>query len=205
MSQAVTETGELVWQTDENGNLVPQMKRNSYGGADWVETQKAVLQEQTAQMETMFKSLEKGADAEKQLISRIEGKSAELDEVKQDLTDKKKEVVRQEERLEILREDTEALVEKVKLCEAMVEYFKDTDASDREHAYFEQIVELKYENGKLQQQNEELKAENRTLRAKLEKAYDFMRQFTIGGMNMLEKFLRSIGEWVQQKVARIGG
>ena len=36
---------------------------------------------------------------------------------------------------------------------------------------------------------------------KLEKAYDFMRQFTIGGMNMLEKFLRSIGEWVQQKVA----
>ncbi len=259
MSQAVTETGELVWQKEENGNLIPQMKRNSYGGADWVETQKAVLQdmmlkkfgwerfykgsnprgnlqlsdyrrekaaemakeeerklenimdkvatgqatiqEQMVQMETMFKSLEKGAEAEKQLISRIEAKSAELDEVKQDLTDKKKEVVRQEEQLEILREDTEALVEKVKLCEAMVEYFKDTDASDRERAYFEQIVELKYENGKLQQQSEALKAENRTLRAKLEKAYDFMRQFTIGGMNMLEKFLRSIGEWVQQKVA----
>ena len=34
-----------------------------------------------------------------------------------------------------------------------------------------------------------------------EKAYDFMRQFTINGMNMLEHFLRSIGEWVQQKVA----
>ena len=39
------------------------------------------------------------------------------------------------------------------------------------------------------------------MRAKLEKAYDFMRQFTINGMNMLEHFLRSIGEWVQQKVA----
>ena len=38
-------------------------------------------------------------------------------------------------------------------------------------------------------------------RAKLEEAYDFMRQFTINGMNMLEHFLRSIGEWVQQKVA----
>ena len=49
--------------------------------------------------------------------------------------------------------------------------------------------------------NVELKAENRTLKAKLEKAYDFMRQFTINGMNMLEHFLRSIGEWVQQKVA----
>ena len=34
-----------------------------------------------------------------------------------------------------------------------------------------------------------------------EKAYDFMRQFTISGMNMLEHFLRSIGEWVKQKVA----
>ncbi len=83
----------------------------------------------------------------------------------------------------------------------MVEYFKDTDVSDRERTYFEQIVELKYENGKLRQENEILKTENRTLRAKLEKTYDFMRQFTIGGMNMLEKFLRSIGEWVQQKVA----
>ena len=45
MKQAVTETGELVWQKDEDGNLKPQMKRNSYGGADWVEIQKAVLQE----------------------------------------------------------------------------------------------------------------------------------------------------------------
>lgn len=42
---------------------------------------------------------------------------------------------------------------------------------------------------------------NVELKAKLEKAYDFMRQFTINGMNMLEHFLRSIGEWVQQKVA----
>ena len=39
------------------------------------------------------------------------------------------------------------------------------------------------------------------LKEKLNKAYDFMRQFTINGMNMLEHFLRSIGEWVQQKVA----
>ena len=45
MKQAVTKTGELVWQKDEDGNLKPQMKRDSYGGADWVETQKAVLQE----------------------------------------------------------------------------------------------------------------------------------------------------------------
>lgn len=60
-----------------------------------------------------------------------------------------------------------------------------------------------YENDSLKRSNEELKSENRTLRAKLEKAYDYMRQFTIGGVNMLEQFLRSIGEWVQQKVASL--
>ena len=71
----------------------------------------------------------------------------------------------------------------------------------REKAYFEKMLDLKYENESLKRENEVLKAENRTLKAKLEKAYDFMRQFTINGMNMLEHFLRSIGEWVQQKVA----
>lgn len=45
MRQAVTETGDLVWQKDEDGNPKPQMKRDRYGGADWVETQKAVLQD----------------------------------------------------------------------------------------------------------------------------------------------------------------
>ena len=63
------------------------------------------------------------------------------------------------------------------------------------------MLDLKYENECLKRENEVLKAENRTLKEKLNKAYDFMRQFTINGMNMLEHFLRSIGEWVQQKVA----
>lgn len=63
------------------------------------------------------------------------------------------------------------------------------------------MLDLKYKNECLKRENEVLKAENRSLKVKLEKAYDFMRQFTINGMNMLERFLRSIGEWVQQKVA----
>lgn len=45
MKQAVIESGDLVWQKDEEGNLKPQMKRDRYGGADWVETQKAILQD----------------------------------------------------------------------------------------------------------------------------------------------------------------
>ena len=64
-------------------------------------------------------------------------------------------------------------------------------------------MDLTYENGNLKAENQELKRENSRLREKLEKAYDFMRQFTINGINMLEHFLRSIGEWVQQKVAGI--
>ena len=273
MRQAVTETGDLVWQKDEDGNLKPQMKRDRYGGADWVETQKAILQDmmlkefgwerfykgsnprgnlllsdyrrekaaemakeeerkledikdkvvtgqatiqaQAEQMEAMLESLDKGAEAERQLSIRITDKnselddvlrnladkSTELDEVKQDLTDKKSEVREQEQKLTLIKEDADETIQKAKFAEELIDYFRNINSGDREKAYFEKMLDLKYENECLKQENQELKAENRSLRAKLEKAYDFMRQFTIGGMNMLEKFLRSIGEWVQQKVA----
>lgn len=150
MKQATTESGELVWQTDKDGNQVPQMKRNRHGGVDWIETQKLVLQKkmmmrlgcnrfykgsnprgnlelsdyrrekaaetakeaelkldavmdriasaqttihvQAEQMEATQENLEKGVEAEQQLNARITGKRAELDEVTQDLTDKKNEV-----------------------------------------------------------------------------------------------------------------
>ena len=65
------------------------------------------------------------------------------------------------------------------------------------------MLDLKCENECLKRENRELKAENRTLKEKLNKAYEFMKQFTINGINMLEHFLRSIGEWVKQKVAGI--
>jgi len=259
MRQAVTETGDLVWQKDEDGNLKPQMKRDRYGGADWVETQKAVLQDmmlkefgwerfykgsnprgnlllsdyrrekaaemakeeerklenikdkvatgqatiqaQAEQMEAMLESLDKGAEAERQLTARISEKSAELDEVLQNLTDKKSEVQERERKLTLIKEDTAVMVQKAQFAEELIDYFKNTNTGDREKAYFEKMIDLRYENECLKRQNEELKTENRTLKAKLEKAYDFMRQFTINGMNMLEHFLRSIGEWVQQKVA----
>lgn len=43
-AQAKDKAGNLVWQTDENGAKVAQKKRTSFGGVDWVEEQKAVLQ-----------------------------------------------------------------------------------------------------------------------------------------------------------------
>ena len=57
----------------------------------------------------------------------------------------------------------------------------------------EQVIELRY-------QNQVLKEENRTLKDKLEKAYEFMKQFVIDGMNLLEKFM----EWIGEKVRDVG-
>lgn len=57
----------------------------------------------------------------------------------------------------------------------------------------EQVIELRY-------QNQMLREENQSLKDKLEKAYEFMKQFVIGGMNLLEKFL----EWIGEKVRDVG-
>lgn len=57
----------------------------------------------------------------------------------------------------------------------------------------EQVIELRY-------QNQVLREENRTLKDKLEKAYEFMKQFVIGGMNLLEKFM----DWIGEKVKDVG-
>ncbi len=51
-----------------------------------------------------------------------------------------------------------------------------------------------------QSQNQILKEENRSLKDKLEKAYEFMKQFVIGGINLLEKFM----EWIGEKVKDVG-
>ena len=57
----------------------------------------------------------------------------------------------------------------------------------------EQVIELRY-------QNQVLREENQSLKDKLEKSYEFMKQFVIGGMNLLEKFL----EWIGEKVKDVG-
>ena len=57
----------------------------------------------------------------------------------------------------------------------------------------EQVIELRYQNQMLQE-------ENRSLKDKLEKAYEFMKQFVIGGINLLEKFM----EWIGEKVKDMG-
>ena len=55
----------------------------------------------------------------------------------------------------------------------------------------------------LRRENEALQNENKSLREKLEQAYEFMQQFVLGGRNLLDMFKEQIGEmigWVQDKV-----
>ena len=52
------------------------------------------------------------------------------------------------------------------------------------------MIELRY-------QNQILREENRSLKEKLEKEYEFMKQFVIGRINLLEKFMECIGEKVK--------
>lgn len=55
----------------------------------------------------------------------------------------------------------------------------------------DKLIDVMYEN-------EQLKAENSKLRDTLNKAYDFMKQFVVDGMNLLERFLESIGQVVEK-------
>ncbi len=58
----------------------------------------------------------------------------------------------------------------------------------------EEVIRLRYEN-------QNLKAENRGLHEKLDKAYEFMKQFVIEGKSMFDKFL----EWIGEKIRDVRG
>ncbi|MFR7365813.1 MAG: hypothetical protein ACLUTP_15705, partial [Terrisporobacter sp.] len=49
------------------------------------------------------------------------------------------------------------------------------------------LIDVMYENQKLRE-------ENTTLKELLEKAYEFMKQFVIDGVNLLERFFESVGK-----------
>ena len=47
-------------------------------------------------------------------------------------------------------------------------------------------------------ENQKLREENTTLKELLEKAYEFMKQFVIDGVNLLERFLESVGKMIDK-------
>lgn len=108
---------------------------------------KETISVQAMQLADLSDALEKGAEEENRLFTKLDAKYAELDEVTQ----------------------------KANLAEGLIEYFRNISASEREHEYFEKMLDLIYENQNLKSENVALKQENRTLKAKLKQAYDFMK------------------------------
>ena len=135
----------------------------------------------------------------------LEGQIKELEQRKSDKTE---EVQAEEIKLDIVKmqiqeavdefEDVQKQADFVKE-QAMQQYekYRKVEPSERGTAMFDDMLRLKRENMIL-------KDENRTLKEKLQKAYDFMKQFTINGLNMLEHFLESVGERVQSFTGNIG-
>lgn len=110
------------------------------------------------------------------------------------LTDKKKEVeLTQGELSRVTVELDEATRKKEIALDLNHRLSTDTENTD----LFDKVVDLTYEN-------EQLRNKIQVLQDKLEKAYEFMKQFVIGGRNMLDVFRERIGEakeWVHRKVA----
>lgn len=97
------------------------------------------------------------------------------------ITDKKN-------KLEELSSKENELIERTKIAENVYDMFRQGGTDDVR----EKLIDVMYENQRLHE-------ENKSLRALLEKAYEFMKQFVIDGVNLLEKFLESVGK-VMEKI-----
>lgn len=147
------------------------------------------------------KSYEEYAEKSDVFMEKADTLEEQIKELEQRKSDRAEEVQAEEIKLDIVKrqiqeavndfEDMQKQADFVKE-EAMQQYekYRRVEPSERGTAMFDDMVRLKRENMML-------KDENRTLKVKLQKAYDFMKQFTINGLNMLERFLESIGERVQ--------
>ncbi len=316
MIQAVDKEGNLVWQTDENGNKVPQMKRSEHGAVGWIEEQKEVIHKMMYERygwERNYKganergnlllsdykrerAAEKAKEAQRQQEKEEEQLSAlqadtrkvsldlkesqyklekinatiekneaiyqtdkkkkdtELSDLQQEIGKKKADYVALENRvldikvdelvakanykevadkltdkkkeLEGIESDIAYKDEKIGELEASIQGLSDKAKSEEERAnkairkaeIAEQVYDMmmvnpndaKYEMQEriieLTYENEQLKEENKTLRGKLQQAYDYMKQFVINGRNMLEDFLEKTGQVIQsiQNVFRRG-
>ena len=96
------------------------------------------------------------------------------------ITDKKN-------KLEMLTSKENELVERTKIAENVYDMFRHGGDDDVR----EKLIDVMYENQRLQE-------ENKSLKELLEKAYDFMKQFVIDGVNLLEKFMESVGKVMER-------
>ena len=85
--------------------------------------------------------------------------------------------------LELLSSKESELIERTKIAESVYDMFRQSGTDDVR----EKLIDVMYEDQKLRE-------ENTTLKELLEKAYEFMKQFVIDGVNLLERFLESAGK-----------
>lgn len=114
------------------------------------------------------------------LRSNINAAETEYAKYEDMITDKKN-------NLERLSSKESELIEKTKIAESVYEMFRQGGTDDDR----EKLIDVMYENQKL-------KEENTTLKELLEKAYEFMKQFVIDGVNLLERFLESMGKVIEK-------
>lgn len=158
--------------------------------------------------ENKKKSYEEYAEKSSMLEEKTDYLEQQIKELEQRKSDKAEEVQAEEIKLDIVKLELQEAVNEFENVQKQAEFVKEqavqqyekyhrVEPSERGTAMFDDMLRLKRENMILQD-------ENRTLKENLQKAYDFMKQFTINGLNMLERFLESVGERVQSFSENIG-
>ena len=110
--------------------------------------------------------------------AQVEKAETEYAKYEDMITDKKN-------NLELLSSKESELIERTKIAESVYDMFRQSGTDDVR----EKLIDVMYENQKLRE-------ENTTLKELLEKVYEFMKQFVIDGVNLLERFLESVGKVV---------
>lgn len=96
------------------------------------------------------------------------------------ITDKKND-------LELLSSKESELIERTKIAESVYDLLRQGGTDDVR----DKLIDVMYENQKLRE-------ENTTLKELLEKAYEFMKQFVIDGVNLLERLLENVGNMIDK-------
>lgn len=172
------------------------------------ESKKGMYELYLSWCEDKKKSYEEYTEKSSVLVEKTETLEEQVKELEQRKSDKAEEVQTEEIKLDIVKLELQEAVSEFENMQKQADFVKEQAAqqykkyrriepSERGTAMFDDMLRLKRENMIL-------KDENRTLKEKLQKAYDFMKQFTINGLNMLERFLESIGERVQSFSENIG-
>ena len=158
-----------------------------------IKTQTDKKEQENQNLETNNKNLYKENEIIRMLLAAKQKDYSDTDKrLKEALEQFYKNEIYIKEQKAVLKE----IEEKVKMLEKNAEIakmvYERARGSDEYYTLREDLIKALYEN-------DQLKFENSRLKEKLNKAYEFMKQFSIDGMNLLERFLRSIGE-VMEKV-----